>query len=127
MARFSRLDLAGGWYHVANRGAGRQRIFRNDDHRQLFVDLLGELEQQFQVEVHAYCLMSNRYDLVLYCHAPNLSRAMRHLGGVYTQRYNRLAGRDGPLFRGRFRSVWLVVKNRSCTRHSILNPGRAIG
>lgn len=49
--------------------------------------------------------MSNRFDLMLHTTHANLSIAMRHLGGVYTQRYNRLVGRDGPLFRGRFRAV----------------------
>jgi putative transposase len=35
----------------------------------------------------------------------NLSRVMRHVNGVYTQRYNRLRKTDGPLFRGRFKSI----------------------
>ncbi|MFV2057480.1 MAG: hypothetical protein ACC707_13495, partial [Thiohalomonadales bacterium] len=35
----------------------------------------------------------------------NLSRSMRHLNGVYTQRYNRDIGSDGPLFRGRFKAI----------------------
>ena len=30
---------------------------------------------------------------------------MRHLNGVYTQRYNRQNHSDGPLFRGRFKSI----------------------
>ncbi len=30
---------------------------------------------------------------------------MRHINGVYTQRYNRLKRTDGPLFRGRYKSV----------------------
>ena len=30
---------------------------------------------------------------------------MRHIDGVYTQRYNRRYGRDGPLFRGRYRAI----------------------
>ncbi|MEM6573869.1 MAG: hypothetical protein AAF736_06330 [Pseudomonadota bacterium] len=105
MARSKRVETAGGWYHVSNRGAGRQRIFRNDEHRVSFLELLGSLREQHRVEVHAYCMMTNRYDLILRTLRANLSMAMRHLGGVYTQRYNRMTGRDGPLFRGRFRAV----------------------
>jgi len=30
---------------------------------------------------------------------------MRHIDGVYTQRFNRRHGFDGPLFRGRFKSI----------------------
>ncbi len=35
----------------------------------------------------------------------NLSRAMRHINGVYTQRYNRSNKTDGALFRGRYKSI----------------------
>lgn len=30
---------------------------------------------------------------------------MRHINGVYTQRYNRMNNTDGPLFRGRYKSI----------------------
>jgi putative transposase len=35
----------------------------------------------------------------------NLSRCMRHLNGVYTQKYNVVHGSDGTLFRGRYKSI----------------------
>ncbi len=35
---------------------------------------------------------------------------MRHVNGVYTQRHNRLNKTDGPLFRGRYKSI-LVDKD----------------
>ncbi len=34
---------------------------------------------------------------------------MRHIDGVYTQRYNRRHRRDGPLFRGRYRAILVEV------------------
>jgi hypothetical protein len=49
--------------------------------------------------------MSNHYHLLVQTPHANISRAMRHINGVYTQRYNRLNGSDGPLFRGRFKSI----------------------
>lgn len=112
MARPLRVAYAGAWYHVANRGAGRQRVFRNDDHRKLILELLNELQTRFNVETHAYCLMSNRYDLIVRTPSANLSKAMRHLNGVYTQHYNRLVGRDGALFRGRYRAV--LIEAETC-------------
>ena len=30
---------------------------------------------------------------------------MRHVDGIYTQRFNRSHGRDGPLFRGRYKAI----------------------
>jgi hypothetical protein len=48
-------------------------------------------------------LMDNHYHLLLQTPKEGLSRAMRHLDGIYTQRFNRSHHRDGPLFRGRSR------------------------
>ena len=35
----------------------------------------------------------------------NISRVMRHINGVYTQRFNSRHGCDGQLFRGRYKSI----------------------
>lgn len=92
-----------------NRGAGYHDIYRNDEHRRLFLDLLRELHQTFLVSIHAYCLMDNHYHLLLETPMGNLCRAMRYLNGVYTQRYNRDVRSDGPLFRGRFKAILVDV------------------
>jgi len=87
-----------------NRGAGRRKIFANDYHRKIFLACLEEASNMFDIQIHAYCLMDNHYHLLI--HTPNgsLSRAMRHINGVYTQRYNRSKKTDGPLFRGRYKA-----------------------
>lgn len=104
MARPLRLEYEGAWYHVMNRGAGHCAIFHDDAQRRRFLDLLGDLLERFDVETHAWCLMGNHYHLLLHTPHANLSRAMRHLDGVYTQHFNRAMQTDGPLFRGRYRS-----------------------
>ncbi len=58
----------------------------------------------FNVIICAYCLMDNHYHLLLCTPEANLSRVMRHINGVYTQKYNRSTKTDGPLFRGRYKS-----------------------
>jgi len=50
-------------------------------------------------------LMSNHYHLLIQTPNANLSRAMRHLNGIYTQRFNRTHLCDGQLFRGRYKSI----------------------
>ena len=105
MARPIRIEYPGAWYHVMNRGAGRRKIYRDEADYVAFLNLLGDLPGRFNVEVHTYCLMGNHYHLLLHTPEGNLSRAMRHLNGVYTQTYNYLHKTDGPLFRGRFKSI----------------------
>ncbi len=88
-----------------NRGAGRRTIFQADAYRQLFLTLLGEITDTFGVELYAYCLLDNHYHLLMHTPRANLSMAMRHLQGLYTQRYNRTKQTDGPLVRGRFKAI----------------------
>ena len=124
MARPLRLEYPGAWYHVMNRGLARQPIFRTDAHRQHFLDLLLEIHNRYQVEIHAYCLMGNHYHLFIRTPLANLSRAMRHLNGIYTQRYNQGMHRDGPIFRGRYKSILVEADTYllRLSRYIHLNP-----
>jgi len=124
MARPLRIEYEGAWYHVMNRGLARQTIFFNDKHREIFLELLAEISYRYRIEIHAYCLMSNHYHLLIRTPIANLSRAMRHLNGIYTQRFNASLKRDGPIFRGRFKSI-LVEKDvylLRLSRYIHLNP-----
>ena len=104
MPRSLRLTSAGLWHHVMNRGAGRQVIFLDDTDRRLFLSLLAECRARWGLVTHAVVLMSNHFHLLVEDRQQRLSPAMRHLLGVYTQRFNKRHDRDGALLRGRFRS-----------------------
>lgn len=104
MARSLRIIEPDLWHHVMNRGRRGDSIFIDDRDRETFLSLLGECGNRWGVQVAAYCLMSNHYHGLLIDELGNLSRAMRHIDGVYTQRFNLRHGSDGALMRGRFRS-----------------------
>ena len=104
MPRALRDDFPGAWHHVMHRASRRRAIFRADEDCILFLDTLGETAGRFRLEVHAYSLMPNHYHLLIRSTDGNLSRGMRHLNGVFTQRLNVANGWDGPIFRGRFTS-----------------------
>jgi REP element-mobilizing transposase RayT len=93
----------------------------------MFLQLLGEVSSIYGIEVHAYCLMGSHYHLLLCTPTAGLGRAMRHLDGVYTQRFNRCVQTDGPLFRGRYRSVLIGEDSHLCcvSRYIHLNPVEA--
>jgi putative transposase len=122
-----RILYPGAWYHVMNRGAGYQNIFHSEKHKHLFLSLLGEASGQFNIQIHAYCLMDNHYHLLVHTPQGNLSRAMRHINGVYTQRYNREEKTDGPLFRGRYKAILVQKDNyiQQVSRYIHLNPVEA--
>jgi REP element-mobilizing transposase RayT len=110
MPRPQRIEYENAFYHVMNRGRGRQFIFHNEDYYHAFLETLNEVYVRFDCIIHGYCLMGNHYYLLIETPNANLSRIMRHINGVYTQRYNRLKKTDGSLFRGRYKAI-LVDKD----------------
>ncbi len=80
-------------------------IFHGDEYYQLFLLCLAEASKRFKLEIMAYCLMGNHYHLFVKTPLANLDRCMRHINGIYTQRYNKLRKTDGTLFRGRYKSI----------------------
>lgn len=127
MARPLRIEFAGALYHVTARGDRREAIYLGDEDREAFLELLGEVCRRFNWTVHAYCLMSNHYHLLVETPDANLSKGMRQLNGVYTQRFNRSHHRVGHVFQGRFKGI-LVQKDAyllELTRYVVLNPVRA--
>jgi len=110
-----------------NRGAARQVIYLIDDDYGMFLEAVKESAKFFGIRIISYCLMPNHYHLLIQTPKANLSRAMRHLNGVYTQRFNRLHRKDGPLFRGRYKAI-LVQEDEYLThliRYIHLNPIQA--
>ena len=127
MARPLRLEFAGALYHVTSRGDGREDIFHTDEDRVAWLETLAEVCRRFNWVCHAYCQMTNHYHVLIETPDANLSKGMRQLNGVYTQRVNRTHGRVGHVFQGRFKAV-LVDKDNyllELSRYVVLNPLRA--
>ncbi len=132
MPRPLRICYPNAFYHVMNRGLGRQNIFHGKKYFLTFLDVVAEANQRFGCIIHAYCLMNNHYHLIIETPDANLSRVMRHINGVYTQRYNRLRKTDGPLFRGRFKAIlidedsYLLQLNRYIHRNPISTKDKLV-
>ncbi len=124
MTRPLRVQYPHAVYHVMNRGLGRQAIFHDRSDYDRFLLILAEAWGRWRFELYAYCLMGNHYHLCLKTPEPKLSRIMRHINGVYTQRYNRAHRRDGPLFRGRYKAMLIESEQYlgQVVRYIHLNP-----
>ena len=97
-------------------------ICHDDIYYETFLTTVAEACQRFDCIIHGYCLMGNH--LIIETPNANLSRVMRHINGVYTQRYNRLKKTDGSLFRGRFKAILVDQDNYllQLTRYIHRNP-----
>jgi putative transposase len=127
MSRPLRIEFPGAVYHVTSRGDRRERIFVDDQDRRSLLEVLEQGLERFDAEALAYCLMGNHYHFVLHTRSSNLSLLMRHINGVYSQRFNRRHGLVGHLLQGRFKAV-LVDRDAyllEVCRYVELNPVRA--
>ncbi len=105
MSRPLRIQYPDAWYHVMNRGRRGETVFLDKQDYSMFVELLKEVVDMYKVRVAAYCLIPSHYHLLIQTPGGDLARCMRHLNGIYTQRFNRAHQCDGQLFRGRYKSI----------------------
>lgn len=127
MARPLRIEYPGGVYHITSRGNAQQPIFLSNTDKESFLNTLSFVTERFNWLCHAYCLMDNHYHLLIETPDGNLSKGMRQLNGVYTQRFNRNHRRVGHIFQGRYKAI-LVEKESyllELCRYVVLNPVRA--
>ena len=127
MARPIRIEYPGALYHITSRGNEQKSIYVNDSDRRYFIALLEQTLKRFNWICYSYCLMDNHYHLLIETVDPTLSKGMRYLNGVYTQRMNREYSRVGHLLQGRFKAI--IVEKESylleLCRYIVLNPVRA--
>jgi REP element-mobilizing transposase RayT len=129
MARKLRLQYEGAIYHVMSRGDRREPIFQDDRDRETFLETLSQAAQKTGWQVHAYCLMSNHFHLVVETPQANLVAGMKWFLGTYTGRFNRRHKLFGHLFSGRYKA--LIVDGsgngylRTVCDYVHLNPVRA--
>ncbi len=127
MARPLRIEYDGALYHVTSRGNARKSIFAGDEDRKIFLDTLKKVIEKYNFLCHAYCLMNNHYHLLIETPDGNLSKGMRQLNSVYTQRYNRRNEKTGHVFQGRYKAILIQKENHllEVCRYIVLNPVRA--
>lgn len=127
MARQPRVEYAGALHHVMSRGNDGIPIFRDDQDRRLFLDLLAQEIIRSGWILHEYCLMSNHYHLEIETRECTLSTGMHRFLGRYAQRFNKRHGRRGHLFQERFKNILVEKESYGLTlsRYIVLNPVRA--
>ena len=70
-----------------------------------FIFLDPETSKPYRKRKQPYCLMSNHFHILVQTPEGNISRCMRHINGIYTQKYNKRHNLDGQLFRGRYKAI----------------------
>lgn len=127
MARPLRIEYPGCFYHVTSRGNEQKDIFKSRRDREKFLTYLQSSVERYGARIHAYCLMTNHYHLLMETPKGNLSQNMRHINGAYTTYFNVKRKRFGHLFQGRYKAIIVEADEYALelSRYMHLNPVRA--
>jgi len=122
-----RIEYPGAHYHVTTRGNERKDVFKSQRDREKFLSYLKSAVIRYDAVIHAYCLLSNHYHILMETPSGNLSQIMQHINGAYTNYFNTKRKRSGHLFQGRFKAILIEADEYATelTRYIHLNPVRA--
>ncbi len=128
MARFARVSPAGVTQHIIQRGNNRQVCFASEEDMKAYLSWLKEYSDKYQIDVHAWVLMSNHVHLLCTPQIPDaISKMMQALGRMYVRYFNYTYRRSGTLWEGRYKSC--LVDSEAYLLHLYryieLNPVRA--
>jgi len=105
MPRNARRLLAGGHYHVINRGNNRASLFAEPGDYAAFVRLMAQAQARVRLDILAACVMPNHFHLVVSQQgARDISRWMHWLLTTHSHRHHLQFGSSGRVWQGRFKA-----------------------
>ena len=128
MARLPRISPPGIPVHLIQRGNNRQACFISEEDHSAYADWLKEYARKYNVEIHAWVMMSNHVHLLCTPQREGgISKMMQSLGRRYVQYFNHEYLRSGTLWEGRFKSCLIQEEQYllEVYRYIELNPVRA--
>ncbi len=129
MPRKARVIVPNIPHHIVQRGHNRSAVCANSADRCFYLETLRKLKREFDVNVFAYCLMTNLVHLILHVgdDITTIGQFMKRLAARQTRYVNKIEGRAGALWESRFRSSPIETDAYllACCRYAELNPVRA--
>lgn len=119
--------VQGCYYHLYNRGAGRQAIFRSDENYRYLLRLLKEVASECAITVIDYCLLPNHYHWLVRQDGEVAARWLpQRVFGSYTRAFNNAYVRSGTLFEDRVEAKLIDTDEylRHLCRYIHINPVR---
>lgn len=97
--------VAGGYFHLINRGNNKALVFRQPSDFRSFTALIDRAQERHSLKLLAYCLMPNHFHLVVSPNgSPDISRWMHWLTTTHSHQHHLRYGTSGSVWQGRFRA-----------------------
>ena len=113
MPRQARKESGTGIFHVMMRGINHMNIFEDEEDNHQFINTLDRMRVRYDDDgkpcgtnciYYAYCLMGNHFHLLIRERDERVGETVKRIASSYVYYYNRKYGRDGHLFKERFKS-----------------------
>lgn len=116
MPRPLRQLLAGGYYHLINRGNNRGLVFRHPRDYRSFLALVDQAQDRVHLEMLAFCVMPNHFHLVVSPRNPgDVSQWMHWLTTTHAHRQHLRYGTSGCVWQGRYKSFQIMTDGHLLT------------
>lgn len=128
MARIARKYLGTSFFHVMVQGIQKEYIFNQPKFIRKYLKLLKQYTEELNIEIIAYCIMSNHAHMLLYTEDIDaMTKLMHKINTIYAQYYNKNKERVGYVFRNRFKSEPIANKRYliQCIKYIHQNPVKA--
>ena len=128
MARLPRVNPIGIPQHIIQRGNNRQVCFASEGDFAAYIGWLKDYAKQYQVDIHAWVLMTNHVHLLCTPHVESgIGKMMQSVGRQYVRYFNHQYKRTGTLWEGRYKSCLVEAEAYllHLYRYIELNPVRA--
>lgn len=127
MPRPPRVHFPGAVYHAMGRGNAGQKIFLQEDDPSCFLTSLRSLKQELPFQLHAYCLMSNHFHLLIRVMEIPLSVIMHRLLTKWARHLNLYRDCLGHAFQARYKACLCLDDTYflQLLRYIHLNPVKA--
>ncbi len=129
MPRKARVLVPNCPHHIVQRGHNRKAVFLADQDYQYYLENLKELKQELGIKLYAWCLMTNHIYIIAEPadDAMTLSTLMKRVNGRQSAYVNKLEGRSGSLWEGRYKASPIQKETYllACVRYVELNPIKA--
>lgn len=128
MPRIARKYLETSFFHVIVQGVNKEFIFYKNEYIEDYIYLIRKYKEKFDIEILAYCIMSNHAHLLIFTEKIDILSSFMHLiNSLYAQKYNKTENRVGHVFRNRYLSEAIYSEKYlvNCINYIHKNPVKA--
>jgi REP element-mobilizing transposase RayT len=104
MPRVARIKSENGIYHIMVRSISDIPLFKDNEDKNKYLELIKKYKLTYIFKVYAYCLMTTHAHIAIDCCGADISKIVKSINQCYASYFNKKYNRHGHVFQDRFKS-----------------------